>query len=76
MKNGLIVLFSVVGFVALVWVVQLIYVNFTNTHQVIENTNEAVRVCGENNVAAVTISGFTCNTPTFLLKARYQIESF
>jgi len=43
---------------------------------VIENTNEAVRVCGENNVAAVTISGFTCNTPTFLLKARYQIESF
>jgi len=39
-------------------------VNFSNTHQVIENTNEAVRVCEENNVAAVTISGFTCNTPT------------
>jgi len=39
-------------------------VNFSNTHQVIENTNEAVGVCGENNVAAVTTSGFTCNTPT------------
>jgi len=63
-EKCLIVLFSLVGFVALVWVVQLIYANFSNTHQVIENTNEAVRVCGENNVAAVTISGFTCNTPT------------
>jgi hypothetical protein len=33
---------------------------FSNTHPVIDNTNEAVRICGENNVAAVTTTGFSC----------------
>lgn len=63
MKIWLVALLSFLVFLTIVQFVRSVYVNFSNTHQVIDNTNEAVRICGENNVAAVTTTGFTCNPP-------------
>lgn len=60
MKNGLILAAALCGFVVLVYLVQLIYVNFSNTYQIIEHTEEGVRACGEGNVAAVTLDGYVC----------------
>ena len=58
MKIWLVALLSFLVFLTIVQFVRSVYVNFSNTHQVIDNTNEAVRICGENNVAAVTTTGF------------------
>ncbi len=60
MKSAMIIAICIAGFLTVVLFVKTVYVNFSNTHQVIDNTNEAVRICGENNVAAVTTTGFSC----------------
>lgn len=61
MKNFGIFLASVAGFVAFVYAVQAMYLRYSNTLQVLEQTNTAVQVCGEGNVKFVTPNGFECN---------------
>lgn len=60
MKNALILIAALCGFVLLIFLVQQIYRSFSNTWQIIDFTEEAVRTCGEGKVAAVTLDGYTC----------------
>ena len=60
MKNVMILLMAVVGFVGFVFLIQATYLRFSNTVRVIENTNQAVEVCGENKVKSVSTTGFEC----------------
>lgn len=62
MKKIGIFLASVAGFVAFVYVVQAMYLRYSNTLQVLEQTNTAVQVCGEGNVKFVTPNGFECES--------------
>ncbi len=48
----------VIGFCFLIASVVWIFVAFSKTRIVLENTEEAVRVCGEGNVAWVRVVGY------------------
>jgi len=50
----------VIGFCFLIAFVVWIFVAFSKTRVVLENTKEAVRVCGEGNVAWVRVEGYAC----------------
>ena len=50
----------VIGFCFLIAVVVWIFDAFSKTRVVLANTEEAVRVCGEGNVAWVRIEGYAC----------------
>ena len=62
MKNLGIILLCVAGLVSFVFIVQTMYLRYSNTLQVLEHTNTAVQVCGEGNVKFVTPNGFECNS--------------
>lgn len=50
----------VIGFCFLIAFVSWVFVAFSKTRVVLENTEEAVRICGEGNVAWVSIEGYAC----------------
>ena len=45
----------VIGFCFLIAFVSWVFVAFSKTRVVLENTEEAVRICGEGNIAWVSI---------------------
>ena len=50
----------VIGFCFLIAFVVWIFVAFSKTRVVLENTEEAVRVCREGHVACVRAEGYAC----------------
>ena len=49
-----------IGFCFLIVFVVWIFIAFSKTRVVLGNTNEAVRVCSEGNVAWVRVEGYAC----------------
>ena len=49
-----------IGFCFLIVFVVWIFIAFSKTRVVLDNTNEAVRVCGEGIVAWVRVEGYAC----------------